>query len=93
MTGFFCRGTLCRRTVRRRDPCIQNTEETIAKYAVEANLFRLDTTNHKKKYPAPRCFLVSLRQSVPRKTVPTAKCPTAKSPTAKNPRADSSLDF
>ena len=34
-------------------PCIQNTEENIAKYAVEANLFQLGSTNPKKIYPAP----------------------------------------
>ena len=35
---------------------MKNTEETIAKYAVDANLFRLRSTNPKKKYPAPGCF-------------------------------------
>ena len=35
--------TKCRQT-----PCMQNTEETIAKYAVDANLFRLRSTNPKK---------------------------------------------
>ena len=34
-------------------PCMQNTEETIAKYAVDANLFRLWSTNPKKNYLAP----------------------------------------
>ena len=29
-------------------PCMQNTEETIAKYAFDANLFRLESTNSKK---------------------------------------------
>ena len=29
-------------------PCMQNTEETIAKYAVDANLFRLGSSNPKK---------------------------------------------
>ena len=29
-------------------PHMQNTEETIAKYAVDANLFRLGSTNPKK---------------------------------------------
>ena len=29
-------------------PCMQNTEETIAKYAVDANLFQLGSTNPKK---------------------------------------------
>ena len=28
-------------------------EEVIAKYAVDANLFRLGSTNPEKKYPAP----------------------------------------
>ena len=39
-------------------PSMQNTEETIAKYAVDANLFRLESTksNPKKKYPAIGCF-------------------------------------
>ena len=32
-------------------PCMQNTEETNAKYAVDANLFRLESTNSKEKYP------------------------------------------
>ena len=39
-------------------PCMQNTEETIAKYAVDDNLFRLGSTNPKKKYPHPGCILV-----------------------------------
>jgi len=30
-------------------PCMQNTEETFAKYAVDANLFRLGSNNPKKK--------------------------------------------
>ena len=30
-------------------PCMQNNEETIAKYAVDANLFRLGSTNPIKK--------------------------------------------
>ena len=30
-------------------------EEIIVKYAVDANLFQLGSTNPKKKYPAPRC--------------------------------------
>ena len=29
-------------------PCMQHTEETIAKYAVDANLFRPGSTNPKK---------------------------------------------
>ena len=41
---------------------IQNTEETITKYAVDANLFRLEFTNPKKKYPAPGCLLVGGEQ-------------------------------
>ena len=58
MTGLFAVGrfavgqfavqTLYRATVRRRDPCMQNTEETIAKYTVDAKLFRLDSINPKK---------------------------------------------
>ena len=47
--------TLCRVTVRRRDPCMKNTEETIAKYDVDANLFRLGSTNP-KKIPRLRMF-------------------------------------
>ena len=31
--------------------CMQNTEETIAKYAVDANLFRLRYINPKKRQP------------------------------------------
>ena len=38
--------------------CMQNTNETIAKYAVDDNLFRLGSTNPKKKYPAPALLLV-----------------------------------
>ena len=79
---------------------MQNNQETIAKYDIDVNVFRLGSTNPEKKYPAPGCFLVSLRQSVPwqtvprqtlpwqtvpRQTVPTAKCPTANYPTAKSP--------
>ena len=41
--------------------CMQNTEETIAKYVVDANLFRLGSTTAKKKYPAPECVLVGTR--------------------------------
>ena len=37
---------------------MQNTEETITKYAVDANLFRLGSTNPKNIYPVPGCFLV-----------------------------------
>ena len=37
---------------------MQNAVETIAKYAVDANLFRLEYTNPKKKFPGPGCFLV-----------------------------------
>ena len=29
-------------------PCMQNTDETIAKYAIDANLFRLGSTKPKK---------------------------------------------
>ena len=29
-------------------PCMQNNEETIAKYAVDANLFQLGSSNPKK---------------------------------------------
>ena len=36
---------------------MQNTEETIEKYAVDANLFRLGSANPKKKYPAPGFFI------------------------------------
>ena len=38
---------------------MQNTEEIIAKYAVDANLFRLGSTNPKNKYPAPERFFYS----------------------------------
>ena len=37
----FAVRTLSRGTVRRTDPCMENTEETIAKYAIDANLFWL----------------------------------------------------
>ena len=37
---------------------MQSNEETFVKYAVDANLFRLGSTNPKKKYPGPGCFLV-----------------------------------
>ena len=30
-------------------PCMENTEETIEKYAVDSHLFRLGSTNPKKK--------------------------------------------
>ena len=70
--------TLCRRTVRSWDPCMQNTEESIAKYAIDANMFRLGSTNPKKKYIDPGCFLVSLRQSITRQTVPRQKVPRGK---------------
>ena len=46
--GMFCRGTLYRRTVRSRNPCLQNSEQTIVKYVIEANLLRLRSTNPKK---------------------------------------------
>ena len=36
---------------------MQNTEETIAKYAVDANLFRLGSTNPKKKSSTSFFFL------------------------------------
>ena len=36
--------------------CMQNTEETFAKYAVDANLFRLGSTNPKNKNPVPGFF-------------------------------------
>ena len=66
---------ICRRTVRRRDSCVQNTEEsqeTIAKYAVDANLFGLGPPIL-KKHSATSCFLMSLRQTLPRQTVPRQK--------------------
>ena len=50
--------TKCRQTKDRTDkmstdkmhvtPCMQNTEETIAKYAVDANLFQLGSSNPEK---------------------------------------------
>ena len=46
-------------------PCMQNTEETIAKYAVDANLFRFGSTDPKKN-PAPGCFLVGASPPVKR---------------------------
>ena len=64
--GHFAVGHFAVRTVHLRDPCMQHTEENIAKYAVDANLFQLGSTNRKKRYPAPGCFLVSLPESVPR---------------------------
>ena len=48
--GHFAVRKLCR-----RDPCMQNTEETIAKYSVDANLFRLGSTNP-KEISGPRLF-------------------------------------
>ena len=33
---------------KKKKPCMENNEETIAKYAVDANLFRLGSTNPKK---------------------------------------------
>ena len=71
--GQFVVRTLCRGIVRRRDPCMQNTEEIITKYDVDANLFRLESTNPEKKYPALGCFLVFLRQNLPRQIVPRRK--------------------
>ena len=38
-------------------PCMQNTEETIAKYDVDANLLRLGSTKHKKNIQALDAFL------------------------------------
>ena len=46
---------------------MQNTEETIAKYAVDVNLFRLGSTNTIKKYPALEYFLVGGEASLPTK--------------------------
>ena len=40
---------------------MQNTEETIAKYAVDANLFRLESTNPQKKIPAPGFFVAFIQ--------------------------------
>ena len=37
---------------------MQNTEETIAKYAVDANLFQFAFTNPIKNIQAPDCVLV-----------------------------------
>ena len=34
-------------------PCMQNTEQTIAKYAVNANMFRLGSINSKKNIKSP----------------------------------------
>ena len=53
--GLFAEGQFAVRTVHRMDPCIQNSEDTIAKYAVDANLFRLGSTNL-KKISSPGCF-------------------------------------
>ena len=65
------------------------TMKTIAKYAVDANLIRLGSTNAKKNIQ-PLDIFWCLWQSLPWQTVPMAKCskpmcPTAKSPTVKNP--------
>ena len=40
---------------------LQNTKETIAKYADDANLFRLGSTNPKKRNPTPVFFVVFFR--------------------------------
>ena len=83
--GQFAVRTLWRGTVRRRDPCMQNTEKTInyAKYGVDANLFRLGSTNPKKNIQLLDVFWcpygklshgkLYLRQNVPRQTVPRQK--------------------
>ena len=57
---------------------MQKTEETIAKYAVDANLFWLGSTNPKKIIQPLDFFLVSLRQSVPRQSVPRQTVPRQK---------------
>ena len=36
--GHFAVGQCAKRTVHRRDPLLQNTEESMAKFAVDANL-------------------------------------------------------
>ena len=61
---------------------MQNTEETITKYAVDANLFRLGSTDAKKNIQhldAFQCPYGNLFHA--------ANCLTAKTPTAKNPGA------
>ena len=57
-------------------PFMQNTEDTIAKYAVDANLFQLGPTNPKKNIQSLEVFWcpygnlshgkLSLRQNIPR---------------------------
>ena len=47
---------------------MQNTEETIAKYIVDANLFRLWSTNPKKKITRPWMFFGGRRSPPPKKT-------------------------
>ena len=48
-------------------PCMQNTEETIAKYAVDANLFQLGFTNPKKNIQA--LDIISVNSKLSKKTV------------------------
>ena len=50
VTGFFAVGQFAVRIVHRKDPYMQETEDTIAKYAVDTNLFRLGSTNPKKNW-------------------------------------------
>ena len=54
-------------------PCIQNTEETIAKYAVDANLFRLGSTNPKKNIPPLDFFFQYLKKKLKRGASPLIK--------------------
>ena len=44
VVGCFAVGQLAVRTVRRRESYMQNTVQTIAKYVVHANLFRLGSS-------------------------------------------------
>ena len=45
-------------------PCMQDTEETIAKYAVDANLFRLGSTNPKKNIQPLDFFFSILKKKL-----------------------------
>ena len=38
------------------NPCMQNTKDTIAKYAVDANLFQLGSTGPKKNIKSLEAF-------------------------------------
>ena len=48
--------TKCRQTKCMLPHAMENTEETIAKYAVDANPFRLGSTKPNKKYPVLGLF-------------------------------------